>query len=64
VAKWDEATKAVAPEDYFAYFRDGDTREFKALKALEHAFDKVLREARDTVVSGDVSVAFWGDRIA
>lgn len=58
VAKWDEATKAVAPEDCFAYFRDGDTREFKALKALEHAFDKVLREARDTVVSGDVP-AVW-----
>ena len=58
VAKWDEATKAVAPEDYFAYFRDGDTREFKALKALELAFDKVLREARETVVSGDAP-AVW-----
>ena len=58
VAKWDEATKAVAPKDYFAYFRDGDTREFKALKALELAFDKVLREARETVVSGDVP-AVW-----
>ena len=58
VAKWDEATKAVAPKDYFAYFRDGDTREFKALKALELAFDKVLREAKDTVVSGDVP-AVW-----
>lgn len=58
IASWDEATKAVAPEDYFAYFRDGDTREFKALKALEHAFDKVLREARETVVSGDVP-AVW-----
>lgn len=58
VAKWDEATKAVAPEDYFAYFRDGDTREFKALKALELAFDKVLREARETVVEGDAP-AVW-----
>ena len=58
VAKWDEATKAVAPEDYFAYFRDGDTREFKALKALELSFDKVLREARETVVSGDAP-AVW-----
>ena len=58
VAKWDEATKAVAPKDYFAYFRDGDTREFKALKALELSFDKVLREARETVVFGDVP-AVW-----
>lgn len=58
VAKWDEATGKVNPEDYFAYFRDGDTREFKALKALEMAFDKVLREARETVVSGEVP-AVW-----
>jgi len=58
VAKWDEATGKVNPEGYFAYFRDGDTQEFKALKALEMAFDKVLREARETVVSGDVP-AVW-----
>ena len=58
IGKWDEATGCVRPEDYSAYFRDGDTREFKALKALELVFDKVLREAKDTVVSGDVP-AVW-----
>lgn len=58
VAKWEEATDAVSPKDYFAYFHDGDTREFKALKALEFAFDSVLREAKETVVSGDVP-AVW-----
>jgi L-ascorbate metabolism protein UlaG (beta-lactamase superfamily) len=58
VAKWDEATKAVAPEDYFAYFRDGDTRGFKALKALDYAFDRVLREIKETVVEGDAP-AVW-----
>ena len=58
IAAWDAATRLVTPDVYKAYCLDGDTRGFKALKALELAFDKVLREAKDTVVSGDVP-AVW-----
>lgn len=58
VEKWNDATGLVAPKDYFAYMRDGDTRGFKALAALEHAFDKVMCEARETVVTGDAP-AVW-----
>lgn len=58
IGKWDEATGCVRPEDYFAYLRDGDTRGFKALKALDFAFDRVLREIRETVVTGDAP-AVW-----
>ncbi len=58
VAKWDEATEAVSPQVYGQYLRDGDTRGFKALESLELAFEKVLREARETAV-GDDAPAVW-----
>ncbi|MBO7684486.1 MAG: hypothetical protein J6T51_07160 [Kiritimatiellae bacterium] len=58
ISKWDEATEAVSPAVYGQYLRDGDTRGFKALRALELAFEKVLREARETAVCGDVP-AVW-----
>ena len=58
IGKWDEATGCVRPEDYFAYLRDGDTRGFKALKALDFAFDRVLRKIKETVVTGDAP-AVW-----
>ena len=58
ITKWDEATEAVSPQVYGQYLSDGDTREFKALTALEFAFEKVLREAKETGVTGDVP-AIW-----
>ena len=58
IDKWDEATGLVTPQDYKQYLRDGKTRGFKALDALERALDKVIGEAKDTVVSGDVP-AVW-----
>ena len=58
IAEWDEATEAVSPQVYAQYLRDGDIRGFKALDALELAFDKVMREASETVVAGDAP-AVW-----
>ena len=58
ITKWDEATEAVSPEEYCAYLRDGDTRGYKALMANALAFEKVMREVKATVVTGDVP-AIW-----
>ena len=58
ITKWDEATEAVSPEEYCAYLRDGDTRGYKALMANALAFEKVMREVKSTVVTGDVP-AIW-----
>ena len=58
IDKWDEATGLVTPQDYKQYLRDGKTRGFKALDALERALDKVIGEAKDTVVTGDAP-AVW-----
>ncbi len=58
VDRWNDATMLVAPEDYKAYYKDGDTRNFAALKALEHAFDKVKREVAETIVGSDAP-AVW-----
>ena len=58
ITKWDEATEAVSPKNYCAYLRDGDTRGFKALMANALAFEKVMREVKSTVVTGDVP-AIW-----
>ena len=58
LTKWDEATEAVSPQVYGQYLRDGDTRGFKALEVLERAFEKVMREVKDTTVTGDVP-AVW-----
>ena len=58
ITKWDEATEAVSPKNYCAYLRDGDTRGYKALMANALAFEKVMREVKSTVVTGDVP-AIW-----
>ena len=58
IAAWDAATRLVTPDVCKAYCLDGDTRGFKALKALDYAFDRVLREIKETVVEGDAP-AVW-----
>ena len=58
IDNWDAATALVEPEAYSAYLKDGNTRGFKALKVLDDAFDKVLREAKETV-EADGAPAVW-----
>lgn len=58
ITKWNCETEAVSPQVYGRYMLDGDTRGFRALDALERAFEKVMREANGTVVAGDVP-AVW-----
>ena len=58
IARWERETRLVTPQLYAQYMGDGDTRGLAALEKLEAAFDKVVREARDTVVTGDVP-AIW-----
>ena len=58
ISKWDEATELVPPDAYSQYLCDGNTRGFKALDALEHAFDKVMREVREATVAVDAP-AVW-----
>ena len=52
IAMWQKETERVTPEIYKQYLTDGNTRGFLALEKLEAAAEKVLREARDTVVDG------------
>ena len=58
LSRWNEATEAVSPRDYGHYLHDGETRGFKALEALEYAFEKVLREIKETKVDGGAP-AVW-----
>lgn len=58
IAKWDKETETVSPNVYAQYMRDGDTRGFKSLENLEGAFEKMMREVKDTVVVGD-EPAVW-----
>ena len=58
IAVWDRETERVLPQDYFAYRMDGNTRGFTPLVKLEAAFEKVMREVKETVVTGDVP-AIW-----
>ena len=58
ISEWNAATQAVSPQVYVQYLRDGDTHGYKALEALERAFEKVMREAKETVVTGDTP-AVW-----
>ena len=58
IAVWDRETELVSPADYLAYRRDGRTRGFASLEKLEAAFAKVMREVKETVVTGDVP-AVW-----
>ena len=48
----------VGCDSYAKYLRDGNSRGFKALEALDRAFEKVMREAKETRVTGDVP-AVW-----
>ncbi len=58
VVMWDRMTKLVSPEDYRCYYRDGNPRGLEALIACEQAFEKVLRESRETEVTSDVLVVW------
>jgi len=49
--RWQRETDLVSADVYKDYLRDGDTRGRKSLENLERAFDKVFREARETVVT-------------
>ena len=58
ISKWDKETETVSPYVYGQYMHDGDVRGFKSLDNLEAAFEKMMREAKDTVVTGDAP-AVW-----
>ena len=55
---WQRDTDLATAEAYGKYWNDGDTRGLVSLEKLDAAFDKVFREARDTVVQGDTP-AIW-----
>lgn len=54
---WQRETDLATSEAYRRYLLDGDTRGLKSLAKLEDAFEKVLREVKETKV-GDVP-AVW-----
>ncbi len=54
---WQRQTDRVSADVFNRYFLDGKTRRLTALRRLENAFDKVLREVRETTV-GDIP-AVW-----
>ena len=58
IAVWNRETELVAPEVYKAYLVDGNTRGLASLEKLEAAFEKVFREAKETVVTG-AAPAVW-----
>ena len=47
---WQRDTDLVSADTYRKYLQDGDTRNLAALEKLEQAFDKILREVRETEV--------------
>lgn len=49
----------VSREDYIKYLKDGDTRSFAALKRLDAAFDKVLREVRSAEAVAPGKPRIW-----
>lgn len=53
---WQSETDLVSAETYRAYMRDGDTRFLASLEKLERAFDRVVREAAETVVTDTPAV--------
>lgn len=54
---WQRQTDRVSADAFNRYFRDGNTRRLTSLRRLDAAFDKVMREVRETDV-GDVP-AVW-----
>ena len=55
---WQKETDLATYAIYNEYWRDGNTRGLASLEKLEAAFEKVLREAKDTTVTGD-RPAIW-----
>lgn len=55
---WQKETDLATSAVYGEYWRDGNTRGFASLEKLEAAFEKVLREAKETTVTGD-RPAIW-----
>ena len=53
IALWQRETDLVTPKTYLDYMKDGDTRGFASLEKLERGFERVLEEAKTSVV-GDV----------
>ena len=53
LAAWQGETDQATSDLYGMYFKDGDTRGLASLEKLEAAFEKVMREAKETKVSGD-----------
>ena len=58
IAMWNHETELVPPKEYKAYLRDGNTRGFVSLEKLEKAFEKVMREVKETTVTGSAP-AVW-----
>lgn len=59
ITKFNDATEAVEKETYREYLRTSQTQGYWALDELEKAFDKVLDEARSTVVKPGGVPAVW-----
>ena len=55
---WQSETDLATAELYAKYWRDGDARGLSSLVKLDAAFEKVMQEARDAVVT-DSSPAVW-----
>ena len=58
-AKLQKENDLVLREDYIKYLNDGDARSFDALERLDKAFEKVLREVRETEVADSGRPAVW-----
>ena len=52
IAVWHNETEQVSPDVYRQYMTDGGTRGFASLEKLEAAFEKVMREVKNTKVNG------------
>ncbi|MBO4448902.1 MAG: MBL fold metallo-hydrolase [Kiritimatiellae bacterium] len=50
---WQGETDLAEANVYVQYLKDGQTRGYASLEKLEAAFEKVLREAQETTVTGD-----------
>ncbi len=55
---WQSETDLATCDLYVKYLKDGNTRGLKSLERLERAFEKVLREAKTTVVE-EGRLAVW-----
>ena len=55
---WQKETDLATAELYGKYWKDGDTRSLASLAKLDAAFEKVMREAKETVVTTDAP-AVW-----